>query len=55
MFVSEPRVSGGKMALNITAVTYKFTNRTPHMKLTRAAFRWLQSQISSKANLPSDA
>lgn len=44
-----------KMVLNkITAVTYKFTNRTPQMKLTRAAFRWLESQISSMKNLPSD-
>ena len=29
-------------------VTYAFTNRTAHMRLTRAAFRWLQSQIDSE-------
>lgn len=32
-------------------VTYKFTNRTPQMKLTRAAFRWLESQISKLGNI----
>lgn len=29
-------------------VTYSFTNRTPHMKLSRAAFQWLEKQIDSK-------
>ena len=28
-------------------VTYAFTNRTPHMRLTRAAFKWLQAQVRS--------
>ena len=28
-------------------VTYAFTNRTPHMRLSRAAFQWLQQQIES--------
>ncbi|KAL8910269.1 MAG: hypothetical protein Q9171_004433 [Xanthocarpia ochracea] len=32
-------------------VTYAFTNRTPHMRLTRAAFQWLQDQISKLANI----
>ncbi|KAL8753052.1 MAG: hypothetical protein Q9199_005318 [Rusavskia elegans] len=32
-------------------VTYAFTNRTPHMRLTRAAFRWLQEQIDKLANV----
>lgn len=31
----------------LAEVTYTFTNRTPHMKLTRAAFNWLQSQVQS--------
>lgn len=26
-------------------VAYSFTNRTPHMKLNRGAFRWLQKQV----------
>ncbi|KAI4218795.1 MAG: hypothetical protein LQ349_008570 [Xanthoria aureola] len=32
-------------------VTYAFTNRTPHMRLTTAAFRWLQEQIDKLASL----
>ncbi|KAL8971299.1 MAG: hypothetical protein Q9197_003350 [Variospora fuerteventurae] len=32
-------------------VTYSFTNRTPHMRLTRAAFQWLQEQINKLANI----
>ncbi|KAL8650203.1 MAG: hypothetical protein Q9210_003961 [Variospora velana] len=28
-------------------VTYSFTNRTPNMRLNRAAFQWLQEQINS--------
>ncbi|KAI4197762.1 MAG: hypothetical protein LQ346_002922 [Caloplaca aetnensis] len=32
-------------------VTYAFTNRTPHMRLTRAAFQWLQKQIAKLANV----
>ncbi|KAL8668298.1 MAG: hypothetical protein Q9168_007075, partial [Polycauliona sp. 1 TL-2023] len=32
-------------------VTYAFTNRTPHMRLTRAAFQWLQDQIDKLANI----
>jgi nicotinate phosphoribosyltransferase len=31
------------------SVTYSFTNRTPDKKLNRAAFRWLQAQVESKA------
>lgn len=31
----------------VLEVAYSFTNRTPHMKLTRAAFRWLEAQIRS--------
>ncbi|KAL8785790.1 MAG: hypothetical protein Q9213_003168 [Squamulea squamosa] len=32
-------------------VTYAFTNRTPHMKLSRAAFQWLEEQIGKLANV----
>ena len=32
-------------------VSYKLTNRTPHMKLTRGAFSWLQDQISKLENV----
>lgn len=32
-------------------VTYSFTNRTPDMKFTRAAFEWLQRQIARLASL----
>ena len=32
-------------------VTYSFTNRTPHMRFTRAAYRWLQSQINKLGNI----
>ncbi|KAF2755078.1 nicotinate phosphoribosyltransferase [Pseudovirgaria hyperparasitica] len=32
-------------------VTYSFTNRTPHMKLSRAAFEWLRNQINQLSNL----
>lgn len=28
-------------------VTYTFTNRTSHMKLTRGAFHWLEIQVAS--------
>ncbi|KAL8646561.1 MAG: hypothetical protein Q9226_006807, partial [Calogaya cf. arnoldii] len=35
-------------------VTYAFTNRTPQMRLTRAAFRWLQEQIDKLANISLD-
>lgn len=34
-----------------TEVAYAFTNRTPHMKLTREAFDWLQVQVSKLANV----
>lgn len=33
------------------SVSYKFTNRTPHMKLTRAAFNWLQTQVEKLGNI----
>jgi len=32
----------------IEDVTYGFTNRTPHMKLSRTAYLWLLEQINSK-------
>lgn len=32
-------------------VSYQFTNRTPHMRLTHGAFIWLQSQINKLENL----
>lgn len=34
-----------------TTVEYTFTNRTPDKRLTRAAFGWLQDQISRLGNL----
>ena len=33
------------------AVSYRFTNRTPHMQLTRAAFNWLQTQVQNLGNI----
>jgi len=30
-------------------VTYSFTNRTPHMKLRRGAYKWLLQQMDSMA------
>lgn len=33
------------------SVSYKFTNRTPHMELTRAAFVWLQAQVEKLGNI----
>lgn len=33
------------------AVSYRFTNRTPHMQLTRAAFNWLQTQVENLGNI----
>lgn len=33
------------------AVSYAFTNRTPDLKLTRIAFRWLQQQINKLSNI----
>ncbi|THC98736.1 hypothetical protein EYZ11_001799 [Aspergillus tanneri] len=32
-------------------VTYGFTNRTPQMKLTRGAYKWLLAQVSKLANI----
>ncbi|KAI9882452.1 MAG: Protein required for ethanol metabolism [Watsoniomyces obsoletus] len=32
-------------------VTYSFTNRTPHMKLSRAAFTWLEAQCQKLGNI----
>ncbi|OCK77844.1 nicotinate phosphoribosyltransferase [Lepidopterella palustris CBS 459.81] len=32
-------------------VTYSLTNRTPDMKLSRAAFHWLQAQVEKLANV----
>ncbi|KAI9810180.1 MAG: nicotinate phosphoribosyltransferase [Pycnora praestabilis] len=32
-------------------VTYAFTNRTPDMKLTRSAFRWMEAQIQKLGNI----
>ncbi|KAL8726731.1 MAG: hypothetical protein Q9166_006526 [cf. Caloplaca sp. 2 TL-2023] len=32
-------------------VTYAFTNRTPEMRLSRAAFKWLQEQIDKLVNV----
>jgi len=33
------------------SVSYKFTNRTPHMRLNRAAFNWLQTQVNKLGNI----
>ncbi|CAF9932716.1 MAG: nicotinate phosphoribosyltransferase [Heterodermia speciosa] len=32
-------------------VTYAFTNRTPHMRLTRDAYRWLEKQVEKLGNI----
>lgn len=32
-------------------VEYAFTNRTPHMRLNKNAFEWLQAQVSKLANI----
>lgn len=32
-------------------VTYRYTNRTPDMKFSRASIRWLQAQIDKLANI----
>ncbi|KAL4762319.1 nicotinate phosphoribosyltransferase [Aspergillus foveolatus] len=32
-------------------VTYGFTNRTPHMKLTRGAYKWMLAQMDKLANI----
>lgn len=32
-------------------VRYKFTNRTPHMRFTREAFNWLETQINKLENV----
>jgi hypothetical protein len=32
-------------------VTYTYTNRTPDLKITRAAFEWLRHQVSGKSFL----
>lgn len=32
-------------------VTYNFTNRTPHMKLSRGAYKWLLQQIHNLGNI----
>ncbi|CAI7606844.1 unnamed protein product [Penicillium manginii] len=32
-------------------VTYSFTNRTPHMKLRRGAYKWLLQQMDKLANI----
>lgn len=32
-------------------VAYKFTNRTPHMKLNRAAYAWLRQQVTKLGNI----
>ncbi|KAI9777894.1 MAG: nicotinate phosphoribosyltransferase [Peltula sp. TS41687] len=32
-------------------VTYTFTNRTPQMKLTRAAYNWLEKQVQKLENI----
>ncbi|KAF1982497.1 nicotinate phosphoribosyltransferase [Aulographum hederae CBS 113979] len=34
-----------------TRVTYRFTNRTPDMRLSRAAVQWLQAQINKLENI----
>jgi len=33
------------------SVVYQFTNRTPHMRLTRGAYHWLQQQIERLGNV----
>ena len=55
MSVSIPRVLCGIFEfpdeLYYIDVTYGFTNRTPHMKLTRGAHKWLLKQMDSMYGL----
>ena len=43
---------GGSGADLDADVTYGYTNRTPHMKLQRGAYKWLLEQMDSKNILP---
>lgn len=53
MFVSSSyRGMGGSGADLDADVTYGYTNRTPHMKLQRGAYKWLLEQMDSKNILP---
>lgn len=45
MFVSYTAVAVG--STDCADVTYGFTNRTPQMKLTRGAYKWLLDQMDS--------
>jgi nicotinic acid phosphoribosyltransferase len=48
-----PRYELGDIQTNrLAAVTYGYTNRTPHMKLRRGAYKWLLEQMESKRNIP---
>ena len=48
MFVSSSnRGMGGSWADLGADVTYGYTNRTPHMKLQRGAYKWLLEQMDS--------
>jgi hypothetical protein len=49
MFVSSHRLGSGSWTDMGVAVTYSFTNRTPHMKLRRAAYKWLLEQLDSES------
>jgi hypothetical protein len=48
MFVSSYRLGSETWTDISAAVTYSFTNRTPHMKLHRAAYKWLLKQLDSE-------
>jgi len=41
-------VAEDSLILVLIDVTYGFTNRTPRMKLSRGAYKWLLEQISSE-------
>jgi nicotinate phosphoribosyltransferase len=40
------------VAANLVEVTYGFTNRTPDMKLSRGAYKWLLEQMKRAPNNP---
>lgn len=53
MFVSSSNQEMGRTGADLGAdVTYGYTNRTPHMKLQRGAYKWLLEQMDSK-DIPS--
>ena len=50
-----PSLIVGLLANWMIEVSYTFTNRTPHLKLNRAAFNWLEVQVQSWSSFPASA